>query len=267
MPGSYEENEEAEHEGYDQPQAYDEAPYPDTPPSPVVPPYPDTPPSPMGSEGPSGSSSPIMSHAPRAASPSPRFTPAFLESIPMPVPQHSAPPVPPPPGPALPPPRPPPPPPPAARPPNNAGISALLGDIQGGFKLRKVADSDKKDNSVISRAGRIVYDETAHSRDVEGHERAQAREANNQSPVRASSSWSTAYSADEEADARPELSRAFQNDLLKALNVRKSGSGIGTPATGPRRGSDDSSLTAGSRISMIANVSRKLQNESMLTYP
>jgi hypothetical protein len=214
----------------EQPLAHDEMLYPDTPPSPIIPPYPDTPPSPVGSEGPSGSSSPIMSHAPRASSPLKRFTPAFWQSIPMPIPQQLAPPVPPPPGlPPLP----------TARPPN---MAALLGDIRGPPKLRSVAASDRKDSSINPRAGRVVYDETAHSRDVEEHERAQARESDNQSPVRGSSAWSTAYSVSEEPDVRPEPNRAFRDEL-----ARKLGAGSGTFATGLRRGSDDSSLTGGSR--------------------
>ncbi|CAG5156358.1 uncharacterized protein ALTATR162_LOCUS4156 [Alternaria atra] len=258
MPGSYEDIEKAEHRGYD------EAPYTNIPPSPIIPTYPDTPPSLVESEGPSGSSSPIMSHASRAASPPPRFTPAFLRIIPMPALQQSALPIPPPPlpGPASPPPRPPPAPPlSAARLPNNTGMAGLLVDIQGGLKLCKVADSDKRDNSNSPRAGRVVYEETAHSHDVEEHERAQARGANNQSPFRGNSAWSTVISVNEEDDVQPESNKAFQDQLAKALQARASGSGTGTPVTQPRRGSGDSSLTASYRTSMIANVSWKLQGE------
>jgi hypothetical protein len=141
-------------------------------------------------------------------------------------------------------------------------MAALLGDIRSPPKLRSVAASDRKDSSINPRAGRVIYNETAHSRDVEEHERDQARESDNQSPVRGSSAWSTVYSVNEEPDVRPEPNRAFRDALAKKL-----GAGIGTFATRLRRGSDDSSLTAGSRTSVMANVSRKLQDESMLTYP
>ncbi|OWY44985.1 hypothetical protein AALT_g3850 [Alternaria alternata] len=224
MPGSYEEGVETEYEEDDQPENYNEVPYPDTPPSPVIPPYSDTLPSAVGSEDPSVSSSPIMSHTLRAASPSPRSTSAFLQSIQMPTPQQSVPPTPPPPPPP-PPPSPPPPHPasplPAVRPPNNTGMAALFGEING--------------------AGRVVYEETAYSHDVEERERAQAREANNQSPSRGNSAWSTRISMDDEDDIQPVPNRAFQNDLAKALQARRSGSG--------------------SRTSMIANVSGKLRDE------
>jgi hypothetical protein len=272
MPGSYEEGDETEYEEDDQPETYNEMPYPDTPSSPVIPPYSDTLPSAVGSEDPSVSSSPIMSHTPRAASPSPRSTSAFLQSIQMPTPQQSVPPTPPLPSPPAPPPPPPPPPLasplPAVRPPNNTGMAALFGEIGGGgFKLRKVADSEKRHRNNNPTAGRVVYEETAHSHDVEEHERAQAREANNQSPFRGNSAWSTRISMEDEDDIQPVPNRAFQNDLAKALQARRSGSGTDTSTRGPRRGSEDISLTAGSRTSMIANVSEKLRDESTLMYP
>ena len=272
MPGSYEEGDETEYEEDDQPETYNEMPYPDTPSSPVIPPYSDTLPSAVGSEDPSVSSSPIMSHTPRAASPSPRSTSAFLQSIQMPTPQQSVPPTPPLPSPPAPPPPPPPPPLasplPAVRPPNNTGMAALFGEIGGGgFKLRKVADSEKRHRNNNPTAGRVVYEETAHSHDVEEHERAQAREANNQSPFRGNSVWSTRISMEDEDDIQPVPNRAFQNDLAKALQARRSGSGTDTSTRGPRRGSEDISLTAGSRTSMIANVSEKLRDESTLMYP
>lgn len=141
-------------------------------------------------------------------------------------------------------------------------MAAMLGDIRGPRNLRSVAASDKKDSSANPRAGRVLYDETAHSREVEEHEQAQARESGSHSPVQRNSAWSTAYSADEEADARPEPNRAFKDELARRL-----GAGIGNSTTGTPRGSDDSSLTAGSRTPMNANVSRKLQNESMLMEP
>ncbi|RYO20075.1 hypothetical protein AA0121_g3886 [Alternaria tenuissima] len=266
MPGSYEEGVETEYEEDDQPENYNEVPYPDTPPSPVIPPYSDTLPSAVGSEDPSVSSSPIMSHTLRAASPSPRSTSAFLQSIQMPTPQQSVPPTPPPPPPP-PPPSPPPPHPasplPAVRPPNNTGMAALFGEINGGrFELRKVADSEKRHRNNNPTAGRVVYEETAYSHDVEERERAQAREANNQSPSRGNSAWSTRISMDDEDDIQPVPNRAFQNDLAKALQARRSGSGTDISTRGPRRGSEDSSLTAGSRTSMIANVSGKLRDEN-----
>jgi hypothetical protein len=146
-------------------------------------------------------------------------------------------------------------------------MAGLLVDIQGGLKLCKVADSDKRDNSNSPRAGRVVYEETAHSHDVEEYERAQARGANNQSPFRGNSAWSTVISVNEEDDVQPESNKAFQDQLAKALQARASGSGTGTPVTQPRRGSGDSSLTASYRTSMIANVSWKLQGESTLMYP
>jgi hypothetical protein len=150
-------------------------------------------------------------------------------------------------------------------------MAALLGDIQGGARLRNVAESDKRDNSNNPRAGRVVYEETAHSHEVEEHERAQAREVNSQSPFRGNSAWSTALSANEEEDddddVRPGADKAFLNELAKTLYGRGSGSGIGTSATGPRRGSDDISLIVGSRTSITANVSQELLDESTLMYP
>jgi hypothetical protein len=154
----------------------------------------------------------------------------------------------------------------------------MLGAIRGPPKLRKVAASDKKDSSLNPKAGRVLHNESSHNHDAEEHERAQAREANNHSPVRGNSTWSTAYSLGEEPDARPEPNRAFKNKLSEELNARNAGSSSGTnaPSMGPRRVSDDtdddddddSSLTAGSRTSsMIANVSRKLHDERMLMYP
>ncbi|CAN9449933.1 unnamed protein product [Alternaria sp. RS040] len=239
MPGRYEEGEQTEYEEDDQSETYDEVPYPDTPPSPVIPPNSDTLPSAVGSEDSSVSSSPIMSHTLRVASPSPRSTSTFLQSIQMPTPQQSVPPT------TSPPPSSPPHPAsplPAVQPPNNTGMAALFGEING--------------------AGRVVYNETAHSQDVEERERAQAREANNQTPSRGNSAWSTRISMDDEDDIQPVPNRAFQNDLAKALQARRSGSGTDTSTRGPRRGSEDSSLTAGSRTSMIANVSGKLRDES-----
>ncbi|KAG9185248.1 hypothetical protein G6011_07792 [Alternaria panax] len=272
MPGGYKENAEAEHGRHDQPEAYDEVSRPDIPPSPGIPPYPETPPSPVRSEGSSGSPSPIMSHAPQAVPTPPQFTSEFLQSIPMPTPQQSVPAIPPPatlpppPGPAPPLHRLPPPPPlPAARPANDTVIAALLGDIKGGkSNLRKVAESERRDSSNNPRAGRVVYEEMAHSHDVEEHERAQAREASNQSPFRGNSAWSTPMSMDEEDDVQPASNKAFQEDLAKALQARGSDSGTDIPATGSRRGSDDSPLTADSRTSMIANASRKTEEKAPL---
>jgi hypothetical protein len=154
------------------------------------------------------------------------------------------------------------------RPPNNTRMAALFGEINGGrFELRKVADSEERHRNNNPTAGRVVYEETAHSHDVEERERAQAREANNQSPSRGNSAWSTRISMDDEDDIQPVPNRAFQNNLAKALQARRSGSGTDTSTRGPRRGSEDSSLTAGSRTSMIANVSGKLRDESTLMYP
>ncbi|KAF1917107.1 hypothetical protein BDU57DRAFT_255823 [Ampelomyces quisqualis] len=63
-----------------------------------------------------------------------------------------------------------PPPVPARQAPPSKG--ALLDQIQTGRRLRRVASADKKDKSQAASAGR-VYDETAHSREVEERERAQ----------------------------------------------------------------------------------------------
>ncbi|RYO34963.1 hypothetical protein AA0111_g3358 [Alternaria arborescens] len=265
MPGRYEEGDETEYEEDDQPENYNEMPYPDTPSSPVIPPYSDTLPSAVGSEDPSVSSSPVMSHTPRAASPSPRSTSVSLQSIQMPTPQQSVPPTPPLPSPPPPPPPHPASPLPAVRPPNNTRMAALFCEINGGrFELRKVADSEKRHRNNNPTSGRVVYEETAHSHDVEERERVQAREANNQSPSRGNSAWSTRISMDDEDDIQPVPNRAFQNNLAKALQARRSGSGTDTSTRGPRRGSEDSSLTAGSRRSMIANVSGKLRDDNAL---
>jgi len=140
-------------------------------------------------------------------------------------------------------------------------MAAIFGDILGPRKLRSVAAEEKNDSS-NPRAGKVLYEETAHSREVEEHERAQVRDAGNRLPVSGASGWSTAYSVKEEADDRPEPNRAFREELARRL-----GQGIDTPTTGTPKSSGDSSLTAGSRTSMSANVSRKLQDESMLTYP
>ncbi|KAI4940798.1 hypothetical protein J4E91_011242 [Alternaria rosae] len=98
-------------------------------------------------------------------------------------------------------------------------MAAMLGDIRGPRKLRSVATSDKNDSSANPRAGRVLYYETAHSREVEEHEQAQARESGSHSPVQRNSAWSTAYSADEEADARPEPNRAFKDELARRLGA------------------------------------------------
>jgi len=161
--------------------------------------------------------------------------------------------------PPLPPPPPPPPPPPSppAKPPLNllkhASMDALLGDIQGGFRLRKVADLEKKDASVNPKGGRVVYDETPHSRDVEEREGAQLAEEG------------TAGSVNAEADEAPNPNRAFQDDLMKALTRRSSRQVTQHEcATELRRGSDDSLLTTVSRTSMTVNVSQHLRDQSML---
>ena len=152
---------------------------------------------------------------------------------------------------------PPPPPPPPAKSPltllKHASMDALLGDIQSGFRLRKVADSEKKDASVNPKGGRAVYDETPHSRDVEERERAQLAEE------------STAGSVNAEADEPPNPNQAFQDDLMKALTRRSSRQVTQHEcATELRRGSDDSSLTTLSRTSIMVNVSQHLQDQSML---
>ena len=132
-------------------------------------------------------------------------------------------------------------------------MAALHGDIQGGFKLRKVADSEKKDASANPRGGRVVYDETPHSRDVEERERTQIAEK------------STAGSANVEAHVPPDLNRAFQDQLMKTLKRRGSRQVTQDEcATESRRDSFDSLLTADSRASMTVNVSRHLQDQSML---
>ncbi|KAK1913268.1 hypothetical protein P3342_005204 [Pyrenophora teres f. teres] len=107
---------------------------------------------------------------------------------------------------------PPPPPPPGNHPPphKHASMVALLGDIKGGFKLRRVTNSEKKDTSMNPSGERVVYDETPHSRDVEDRERAQLAEE------------STADPANAKAEAPPDPNRAFQNDLMKALKRRSS---------------------------------------------
>ena len=134
-------------------------------------------------------------------------------------------------------------------PPKHASMVALLSDIKGGFKLRKVTNSEKKEHSMNPIGERVVYDETPHSRDVEERERAQLAES------------STAASTTTKADPN----RAFQEDLMKALKRR--GSRQVTEhecARELRRDSIDSSLTADSRTSMMVNVSRHLQEQSML---
>lgn len=140
-------------------------------------------------------------------------------------------------------------------------MAAIFGDILGPRKLRSVAAEEKNDSS-NPKAGNVLCEETAHSREVEEHERAQVRDAGNRLPVSGASGWSTAYSAKEEADDRPEPNRAFREELARRL-----GQGIDTSTTGTSRGSGNSLLTAGSRTSMSANVSRKLQDESISTCP
>ncbi|PZD27799.1 PGA2 domain containing protein [Pyrenophora tritici-repentis] len=136
-------------------------------------------------------------------------------------------------------------------PPTHVSMVALLSDIKGGFKLRKVTNSKKKDTSENPSGERVVYDETPHSRDVEERERAQLAEG------------STAGPAKTKADAPPDPNQAFQEDLMKALKRRSSRQVTEHEcATELGRDSFDSSLTSDSRTSMMVNVSRHLHDQS-----
>ncbi|XP_014560164.1 hypothetical protein COCVIDRAFT_23645 [Bipolaris victoriae FI3] len=107
---------------------------------------------------------------------------------------------------------PPPPPPPVLRGASN-GRAALLDSIQGGTEQLRVAFPNKKDKSTSSSTGRVLYDQTEHSREVEERELAQAEGSN------------------DGRDAQPEPNRAFRQDLLDALQ-RRSTTGPGTIAHG-----------------------------------
>lgn len=81
--------------------------------------------------------------------------------------------------------------------------AGLLDSIQGGVRLRRVASLDKRDKSASSSAGRVLYEATEHSREVEERERAQGAQAEG------------------ETDTGPEPSRGFREDLVNALEGRK----------------------------------------------
>ncbi|KAF1943096.1 hypothetical protein EJ02DRAFT_421518 [Clathrospora elynae] len=148
---------------------------------------------------------------------------------------------PPPPVPSVPPP-PPPSPPLAAKVPANSAFEALLGAIQGGFQLRKVPDSQKTDKSDES-GDQVIYNDTPHSHDVEAQEQAQTN-----------STWGTVSDGGQEADTRPEPSKAFQAGLLGELQGKMK-SRIDSTIGGS--GSEDSPLIVGSRTSMSVNIEQR----------
>jgi hypothetical protein len=133
----------------------------------------------------------------------------------------------------------------------------LLVGIRDGAQLKKV---ESKDSSISPAAGKVVYDETAHSHDVEDQER-------EEEGLRNGGAWSAKTEASDVGGPK----KAWRDSLLGELNARMmKGTEIslllraGRMLSSLREGSRSSSMSDGVIVDVVHRTEENLDEGRLL---